>query len=423
MSGSSTILFSNEGARGPTGPPSVVQGITGPTGATGTCIEGETGTGIRAITVEYPTIKIFHGATGITLSCSPITKGATGEFGYNDTYYTLQGTTSSNYSILKSKTPTEYNTNIIDYNIYKDPDVQNDIAEFRGLDFRNITTTDSPTAITITAVNYTSATLGGNTGDLVYITKVGSSYILTGASGNNWTPTIRKLELNVPASREADISGYTFATDNYRYGSVSPTADETGYSYMNISGYTFDNKYVKPVETINSDTVTQSALYLRVNDAGQTASQVIIPFIAQNPIDVVWGRRNYAPQLTTVDLHGSCCLPNSTCVEFATEQYCINLGGTYEQVPCSDRTDECLLNNSCCYYDYISGDILCVNSSEAECEEYMGESSTSRCSRMYCPDEVCNDGPIGRCCVKGFCYTTTQKDCAGTWSSEPCDTA
>lgn len=422
MSGSSPILLNiNVGPKGPTGPDSQIKGITGPTGSTGDCGNVPEGVGIRDYTIEYPYLKIFYGGgNGSTLTITP-TPGVTGQFGLNDTYYTFRGATTLGYSILYSSNPSEHYTNIINYDNLKDG--TRDIPKFRGLVANSIVITETETCLTITGTTPNPVSVG-NTGDLLYIKDVGSINIIAGTTANNnWDITNRKLEINVPFYREADVSGSTYTQDNYRTLNINATSAESQYISIGVNGCTFNNTFVKPISTIDGITHTQSGLYFIKDNNNNENSQVILRFIQQDAISVAAGRKNYSPQSVNMEF-GSCCVGGDGCIEYTTFQYCEHLGGTFDAwTRCSSRTDECNNLTSCCYYDYSSGGIKCINTTKEECECYMGKSGNTRCASMttQCPSDVCcpTDNP-GTCCYKGNCTQEFKETCesfGGTWTT------
>lgn len=428
--GSSYIALSGIGPIGPDGPTGN-RGITGPTGNTGESSKGNTGYGIISSAPVGNSYQIsFETSAGTSLFNIPLAniKGRTGttpnapvgagEIAPTPTEYTIKGTTTEGVSVLWARNALEFSQNLINYQItYKGI-----TSTFRGLTFINITAVDSASHITISNVPAPSTLFSGTIGQLLHITKSGSVYSLSGASGNNWDSTTSILKINQTVGREVDASGINITgstLSNENYISNGLTFASSSYS-LPISGYTFENKYAKPYSTINRSDYIQSAIAILPDTS--TTNFGIVYFQAQAAITGD-NRVNFSPQ-TTLPVFGSCCLESSECIEYATQDYCDFFGGTFTAgVSCG----QCAVR-SCCYFNYDGLTMSCIDTSRKECADYGGVFGNTRCVATVCGVNPCcsqeftarSTAASGKCCLHGNCNTiySTQTECddaLGDW--------
>lgn len=105
--------------------------------------------------------------------------------------------------------------------------------------------------------------------------------------------------------------------------------------------------------------------------------------------------------------YGACCLPDGSCTSYQNSLSCLNAGGDWNGLATTCSQVDCSLPSAigaCCTGQN------CTSKTEADCNSsggaYLGDNST--CSGSTC---------FGACCYvegnTGFCYPTTEANCAG----------
>lgn len=410
--GSSSVNLP-QGPTGDTGPSGAI-GATGNTGNTGECFRGSTGSGVTDVAIVGLTLQITYGTGGYTLDIPMnVLLGVSGSTSSNLTQYNIKGITTNGYSIINTKTPTEFLYNSATYDILLNGNY--DVAKFRGLSFDGITYTNTSDTITLTNITTTSTSVSTATiGQLVFVS---DTNLIGGAKNSEWDNATHILSYLKPATREADISGYTLEWDNYRKTDILPLPSESSYSAMATGGFTFSSTLARPVSTIDG-TTHQSALYINGTGGAGITGRSIIYFGGQTG---TYGT-TFSPQTSGIT-YGSCCLPSGKCIEYATSQYCALFSGSTFSAGMSCATTKCGYK-SCCFYDIVSDGVTCIDAPPLECVKFLGVTGASLCAESApCADLCCTPPSFtlrssmltsvefeedysirGRCCFGGKCY-------------------
>lgn len=412
--GSSSLNMSQ--AQGPVGPTSGITGATGNTGSTGNtgeCFRGSVGSGVTDVDIIGLTLQITYGTGGYTFDVSAsVLRGVSGATSRNNSQYSIRGITTNGYSILDTTTIQENASNAVTYDILIDGNF--DIANFRGLSFDGISYTNTSNTITLTNITSTSTSVSSATSSqLVFVS---GTNIIGGAKNSSWNNTNYILSYIKPASREADVSGYTLEWDNYRKTDILALPSESSYSAMATGGFTSSSILVRPISTIDG-TTHQSALYINGTGGAGITGRSIIYFGGQTG---TYGT-TFSPQTFGIT-YGSCCLPSGKCIEYATTQYCALFSGSTFSAGMSCAATKCGYK-SCCFYDIVSDGITCIDAPPLECVAFLGVTGASLCADSTCAALCCTDFAItlrsssltsvqfeedfsirGRCCFGGKCY-------------------
>jgi hypothetical protein len=383
--GSSPIIYSTGlGPRGPDGTGGT-GGPEGPPGNTGFGVTGNTGFGVTGIRLVSGGIGFsfgINGTSGATLLFADILGLSGISFGKGTNsivFLNLTGTTTTGSSIL--------GVNSKNYKGILNQDNSGysfDTIRFSNLIFSNITVTAGATTILLTGLSagQSSTVTGASANNLARGITVESGITKINFSNSNWISDKKLLELRISQLRETNISGGTGQFDNYRKDSVGTLATETQFSNMNIQGITGPVTLSKPISTISGNTL-QSALYLFDGyTSGSTNSHILWFRSLTEPQQP----QERGPLKDTRRIYGSCVLSSGNCVDYVTQAYCTQIGGTFFGGQLCDGVT--LGKRGCCYWNLNSSSFKCQDARPDECKNFNGTVKTFPCSH-YATGEAC----------------------------------
>jgi hypothetical protein len=395
--GSSSIpiygIIGNPGPTGATGP----TGPVGPQGFQGDCLDGNTGIGISGITKTEQNLIITYGTAGSTLGIqNSVLKGNTGTVEQNLSVFNIKGTTTTGQHIFQTFTPQETTTRSVTFSA--DPDALK-IPTFLGLTFVNISVNVTDDLYEIS--NFSDSTnYSGASGQLVFVDQFEDKFTIRGASGTLWNQDVLKYKQKYSKELDTFASGSSF--DNYTSTSLSQTAVTGGWQEGGVT-------YIIPVTSL----------------VGNTAQSNLI--IKDQKIS--FAPTNHSSGMTANLLVGGATLgscfvnsiqdPRKKCVDFMSEPYCKSIGGIWSLNPCSEREEIFTAIKTCCIYSYETDEVICIETFESECLQFMGiPGNLNRCAvyediMKKCSDlgDLCLVCAPGKCCYKGNCTNETEFQC------------
>lgn len=397
-------VFRGTGLIGPIGP----TGSTGPTGITGNpgqCLSGVTGIGISGITVSGNNLVLTFGTANnqVNILHSSI-KGNTGTNTVNNSVFNIQASSLSGQHIFQTFTPEEFSTRSVTFSA--DPN-QTKTPKFLGVTFNKINVSVGATFYKLTSFT-TPYSPSGSSGQLAYVDQSLDKFTVRGASGTSWNPNTGLLRYVQNYTKEIDNFSSKNVRDNYR----SENIDAITGTLITTSGWGSGVTFTIPVTTISGNT-GQSGLI--VSDS----PSIKIPFFSTNH-----SSGNTANLLVGGVTLGSCFLstiqdPRKRCVDFISEPYCKSIQGSWSINPCSNREEVFSAIKTCCVYSYELDKVICIETFESECLQFMGlpgnlskcsvyEGIMKKCSNLI---DLCLECDTGQCCYKGICTEQSEFDC------------
>lgn len=409
-----TIFKGPKGASGPTGATGNT-GDTGPDGSKG--LSGPTGVGIS--------FAESFGNDGITLTLTDGTKieltghqGDVGDSSIDSFGFSFENTTGFTIGNF-------YKENVL---IDGSSGVSGQKALFKTL--RVVGNLISVTGNTLEQIVLSGAAsdsaILGNTGELPFLESGNSSDSVTKNStfsGNTLSPIIAQMR-----ERIGDESGRTelLARTNIPPSDYPVTGIFAGKTGSNESlglSTTTTVGTSRPLTSIEGNDLDKFKFTPKIDLGTAGGANIIHEFTTTVDHDV-----NSSVSSVAV---GSCCFCSSPdiltgeygtqCFDYATLEYCNNVGGQFSLVPCALRTEgpNCKETNPCC----VNGN--CVDTTKEKCDLFNGLffSNLQSCEadfQPFNPDGITCDSTVGcptsgACCLNGVCYTfdSTQCDAVG----------
>jgi len=387
------IETSPMGPTGPTGP----TGEQGPQGLQGECLDGNTGIGIVGITKTQENLIITYGTAGNSLGIqNSLLRGNTGTVEQNKSVFNIKGTTTTGHHIFQTFTPQELSTRSVTFSA--DPDALK-IPGFLGITFINMNVSVSSDLFKISSFN-DSTNYSGASGQLVFVDQFEDKFIIRGASGTLWNQDVLKYKQKYSKELDTFAAGSSF--DNYRGTQLTQSDVTQGWEEGEVT-------YIIPVTSL----------------VGNTAQSNLII----NNQKISFAATNHSTGMTANLLVGGATLgscfvnsiqdPRKKCVEFMSEPYCKSIGGIWSLNPCSEREEIYNAIKTCCIYSYETDEVVCIETFESECLQFMGlPGNLNRCAVYEGVMEKCSDlGDLclvcapGKCCYKGKCTEQTEFEC------------